>query len=342
MDKEEEYKEFLKKLFSQNNPNKTPEPSLPQKPKNDVGNEFLPKTEKKEIKVRDNVIDSFNYDRSKYEEIYINELPLGFMYEKGSKILIRPCTVKEIQDFSTYDKNNPFDFKNKLNDIIENCVLFQNPDETLSSHVNLLDGDRVWLIYMIREKTFPKGKVLTTKTTYKNENGETVTDVIEIRRENIDIWKDDNIMDYFNENEKVFEFYTELRKEAFIIAPPTLGLKNCFDQYFEMKISNKKVQIKDAPFFKFAPYLKPHITYMSYDELEQFQNWFENDISPDEYSFLMDLINNHLKIGIRGLKKNKGNTILRTAKIYPDEWSTIFIVPNAFELYAKKSNNVGE
>jgi hypothetical protein len=195
---------------------------------------------------------------------------------------------------------------------------------------------------MIREKTFPKGKVLTTKVTYKNENGENITDIIEIRRENVDVWRDENIMDYFNVNDKVFEFYTELRNEPFILAPPTIGLKNCFDQYFEMKITNKKAQMKDAPFFKIAPYLKPHISYMSYNELESFQNWFENDISPDEYSFLLDLINNHLKIGIRGLKKNKGDSILRSPKIYPDEWSTIFIISNAFELYSKKPSNVGE
>jgi hypothetical protein len=333
MNKEEEYKKYLQDLFSQNNPTKTPEPITPKKPLDtNIENNFIPKSEKREIKVSENVIDAFNYDRSKYEEIFISELPLHFMYEVGSKILLRACTVKEIQDFSTYDRNNPFDFKNKLNDILENCIIFQKSDGTLSSYLNILDGDRIWLIYMIREKTFPKGKVLTAKVSYKNDEGESKNDVIEIRRDTIDIWRDDDIMEYFDENKKAFVFYTQLRNEPFILAPPTLGLKNCFDQYFEMKISNKKVDMKDAPFFKIAPYLKPHITYMTYEEMESFQIWFETEITPDEYSFLLDLINNHLKIGIRGLKKNMGGgSVLRSPKIYPDEWSSIFIVSNAFK-----------
>jgi hypothetical protein len=258
------------------------------------------------------------------------------MYPKGDSILLRPCTVKEIQDFSTYDKNNPFDFKNKLNDIIENCVIYKNADGSLSSHNNILEGDRIWLIYMIREKTFPKGKVLTANVSYKNDKGETKKEIIEIRRENIDIWREEEIMSFFNEEKKAFVLETELREEEFNIAPPTIGLKNCFDQYFELKITNKKAKIEDAPFFKIAPYLKPHISYMSYEEMEEFQEWFEEKITPDEYSFLLDLVNNHLKIGIRGLKKNTDFGIIRSPRIYPDSWSSIFIIPNGFKLFIKK------
>lgn len=339
--KEEAYKDFLQQLFSQQNPTKTPEPTLPQKKiVSDIHNTFIPVSEKKEIKVKESVVNAYNYDSSKYEEIFISDLPMDFMYPKGSKILLRPCTVKEIQDFSTYDKANPFDFKYKLNDIIENCIIFQKPDGTLSSYLDIMDGDRIWLIYMIREKTFPKGRVLTAKVSYKTDDGETKNEVIEIGRATIDIWRNENIMQYFDEDKKAFVFHTELREEPFIVAPPTLGLKNCFDQYFEQKIGNKKVDLKDAPFFKYAPYLKPHITYMSYEEMEAFQKWFENDISPDEYSFLFDLVNNHLKIGIRGLKKNMGGSTLRSPRIYPDEWSTIFIIPNAFTLFNKKQRDV--
>ncbi len=337
-EKEEHYKDFLQDLFSQNNPTKTPEPTLPQKPLDkNVENSFLPSSEKKEIKVKESVINSYNYDMSKYEEIFISDLPLNFMYQEGTKISIRPCTVKEIQDFSTYDKQNPFDFKNKLNDIIEKCIIYQKPDGTLCSFLDLPDGDRIWLIYMIREKTFPKGKVLTAKVNYKNEDGETKNEVIEIRRETIDIWRDEEVMEFFDNNKKAFVFETVLKDEPYILSPPTIGLKNCFDQYLQMKIGDKKANVKDFPFFKIAPYLKPHITYMSYEEMESFHEWFEKEITADEYSFLLDLINNHLKIGIRGLKKNMGSSILRSPTIYPDEWSTIFIVSNAFKLFAKKS-----
>ncbi len=339
--KEEAYKDFLQNLFSQQNPTKTPEPTLPQTPiEVNVENPFLPPTEKKEIKVKESVIHSYNYDKTKYEEVFVSDLPMNFMYPIGTKIHLRPCTVKEIQDFSTYDKNNPFDFKNKLNDILENCIIYEKPDGTLSPYLDITEGDRIWLIYMIREKTFPKGKVLTAKVNYKTDKGEVKNEIIEIRRETIDIWRDEAIMEYFDDKKKAFSFFTELREEPFILSPPTIGLKNCFDQYFELKIKNKKIIMKDAPFFKIAPYLKPHITYMTYEDMEAFQDWFEKEITPDEYSFLLDLINNHLKIGIRGLKKNMDNSTIRSPRIYPDEWSTIFIVPNAFKLFTKKQGNV--
>lgn len=342
-EKETEYKKFLDEILSQHNPSKTPDPVLPYKKTNveEVQNNFIPKSEHKEIKIKENVISSYNYDKSKYEEMFISDLPLGFMYPLNTKIYFRSCEVKEIQDFSTYDRNNPFDFKNKLNDIIESCIILENPDGTLSSYLNIMDGDRVWLIYTIREKTFSKGKVLTTEVSY-TENNEIKKTVIEVKRQNIEIWKNENIMEYYDDDKKVFVFPTSLRDEPYIIAPPTIGLRNCFDQYLQLKAKNKNINEKDSPFFKIAPYLKPKITYMSYEDMEEFQRWFEKDISSEEYSFLLDLINNHLKIGIRGLKKNMDVGTLRTNQIYPNDISAIFLISNSFKLFIKKQNTSSE
>lgn len=282
------------------------------------------------IAIKASVINDFNYNMSKYEECFIVDLPMSFMYETGTRIYIRSCTVKEIQDFSTYDKNNPFDFRNKLNDIIENCVILQKPDGTLDSYLNLFDGDRMWLIYNIREKTFPQGNVLTT-TVKVNDKEE----VIEIRRENIDIFRDDEIMNFFDDKEKMFIFNTSLVNKEYCIYPPRIGLKNVFNQYLDIQFKNKKITNIDAPFIRIAPFLI-NKTIVTFNEIEKLQKWFEETLTPDEYSFLSDLINNHLKIGIKGLKKNKGKSVIRTTKIYPNELSSIFIISNAFNLFIKR------
>ena len=108
---------FLNDFLSKKNPTQSPPPILPKKKVEKVENSFIPKTDNiKEIKISNNNI---KYDYSKFEEIYIDELPLGFMYNKGLSISIRVATVKEIQDFSTFEYNNPFDFKYKINDILE-------------------------------------------------------------------------------------------------------------------------------------------------------------------------------------------------------------------------------
>ena len=341
-DKEDNYKDFLSDFLSQNNPSKTEDPLMPSSEtegiKEEIVNTFVPEIKNKDVHIKDNVQNYFELNKSEFEELFVDELPMGEFYFEFTKIHFRACTVQEIQNFSTYDTNNPFDFKNKLNDIIESCVIFEKADGTFASYVDLYDGDRVWLIYLIREKTFPKGKVLSTSVTYEDKNKEKRTHKIELVRANYELWRDEPIMEFFNSDKKVFEIPTSLNEnETFIVAPPTIGLRNCFDQYMQIRIKKKILdKEKDSPFFKIAPYLKPRVSYMSYDEIQEYEFWFKETITPDVYSFLFDLVNNHLKIGLRGLKKNMGSTTLRTYKVYPDNLRTLFLLPNAFELFTKK------
>lgn len=336
MSEEEAYKEFFEN-FSKTN-KKEEEPFLPAKKVEKVENTFIPTTSANKINVRPNVINNFNNDKTRYEEIVIEQLPLGFMYPTNTKIYLRGCYVKEIQDFSTYDRNNPFSFKNKLNDIIESCIIFESSDGTLKSYLELMDGDRVWLIYTIREKTFPKGKVLTVPVNYIDNDNKKQTDNIEILRKNLEIWQNQEIMDFFDNDKKCFVFNTTLRDEPYYIAPPSIGLRNCFDQYFEIKMKEGKDNIeKSSSFFKIAPYLKPNVHYMNYEEMVAFQLWFENDITPDEYSFLYDLSNNLLnKIGLRGLKKNIPTATIYSISLYPKRGEELFIIPNAYNLFIKQ------
>jgi hypothetical protein len=343
--KEENYKDFLTDFLSKSNPTQTKEPLMPssetEEIKKEIVNEFTPIIKEKSINIKDDVIDYYRANKTDYEELFVDSLPMGEFYFELTKISFRACTVQEIQNFSTYDTNNPFDFKNKLNEIIESCVIFEKADGTYASYVDLYDGDRVWLIYLIREKTFPKGKVLSTTVTYEDKNKEKRTHKLELVRANFELWRNEPIMDFFNTDNKVFEIPTTLNNdETFIVAPPTIGLRNCFDQYMQIRIKKGLLdKEKDSPFFKIAPYLKPRISYMSYDEIQEYETWFKEEIEPDVYSFLFDLVNNHLKIGLRGLKKNMGSTTLRTYKVYPDNLRTLFLLPNAFTLFAKKQDN---
>jgi len=345
-DKEENYNDFLESFLNENNTTKSPEPLKPSKTielgENINGINIKPKIEKpKQIENKSKinpVIESrYESNKSRYEEIFISQLPISKFYPLNSTILVRPCDVEEIENFSTYDTNNPMDFKDKLNDILEACVIFKHPDGTLGSHLNIFDGDRIWLIYYIREKTFPKGKTLTTTVTYQDVNEEPRSTKIELIRANMELWEDQPIMEYFNDETYTLDFQTTISDTKFKITPPTIGLRNCFDQYLTYKIKeNKFKKEKEMPFFKIAPYLKPNVSYMSYEELEEYERWFKKDILPDEYVFLHDLINNHLKIGIKGLKKNMGVSVLRTYKMYPDNPRSLFLLPNAFELFIKK------
>lgn len=330
MNTEDDYKDFLSEFLNK------PQEHLPYKKEATIEEKVTPKTAYKPIMPLGSVVNSYLYNKDKYEEIFIKYLPLGEFYPIGTKIHLRPCITDEIQNFSTYDRDNPFDFKYKLNDIIEKCVILEKPNGEIDSYLNLFDNDRIYLIYTIREKTFPHGKKLYTTVKYNN-NGKIEETHIENNRSNLDVWRDESIMGFYNKDKNVFEFETTLREEPYIIKPPTIGLKNSFDQYMMIKAGKHELsEKKDSMFYRIAPYMKPNISYMSYEELEEYENWFKEELSPTEFSFLLDLINNQLKIGIRGLKKNTGGATIRTHKVYPDRPESLFIIPNAFRLYLKQ------
>lgn len=332
---QEEYMlDFLDDFTSKENTSVTPQPKLPSR-KSEVESTqslFVPKNEERREIPKLNVVKNHTFDKSRYEEVVLTELPLSRFYKKGTRIFFRECSVKEIQRYSTLDERSVFDFKDKLNDIIEECTFFENPDGSLGSYEQILEGDRTWMIYLIREKTFPKGKVLSVKVNYKDKE-ETKSVNIELKRSNIEVWKDEDIMEYYDKKTNSFIFETTLRDDAFVMKPPTIGLKKCFDHYLKIKKENEE-EI-NSTFFKIAPFLKPNVNYMTWEEFEDYETWFMDKLSPDEYSFLFDIIDNHLKIGIRGLKKNMGTSVIRSRKMYPNKLTTLFLLPNAFRLFLK-------
>jgi hypothetical protein len=333
MSNKDAYKDFLDNILSKPNDTATPPPSLPNtQPKEPVTSSFIPKAEQPRVIPKPSVIKN-NSNAMMFEDVIISELPMGDFYFPGTRIQFRDLKVKEIEHFSTLDESSILDFKDKMNDILENCILFNFPDGTTGDYTNLFYGDRLWMIYMIREKTFPKGKLLSVNVEYKED--EQIKNVdIELVRANIDVYRNDEIMSWFSKEKRSFVFETELKEEPYVIAPPTIGLQRCFDVYLKSKI--EKGEKVNSEFFRICPYLQPHVSYMTYEELDDFYEWFENNISPDEFSFLFDLISNHLKIGIRGLKKKVGKRTITTDKIYPSRLRHLFMLPNAFNVLVKK------
>lgn len=274
-------------------------------------------------------------NKSMYEEIYIEEFPLNFMYKPNYRILIRPCIVKEIQDYSTYDIHNPFEFRKKLDDVFRACVVLLDGDDNIIDVDNIYDNDKYWIILTIREKTFPNGKLLSTTVKYK-ENDKYIEDSIEISRSTLDIYRNESIMEFFDDVNKYFVFETTFGG-VFKIAPPTVGVKKSFDNFLIEETKSKSIDAgKDDIFYKIAPYLMVGKTYMDIDELRNYKEYFQTKISIDEYTFLYDLIYNQLKIGIRGLKKNRDTGTITTSRILPDNTKDIFFISGGFNLFIKR------
>lgn len=275
--------------------------------------------------------DFYISNKSMYEEIYIEEFPLNFMYKPNYRILIRPCTVKEIQDYSTYDNNNPFEFRKKLDDVFRACVILLDSNDNIIDVDNIYDNDKYWIILTIREKTFPDGKKLSTTVKYNNTE-----ESIEICRGTLDIYRNEPIMEFFDDIKKCFVFETTFGA-TFEIAPPTVGIKKAFDEFLIEETKSKSINAgKDDIFYKIAPYLMVNKSHISTEELYKYKEYFQNKLSIDEYAFLHDLIYNQLKIGIRGLKKNRDTGIITTTRILPNNTKDIFFVSGGFNLFIKR------
>jgi hypothetical protein len=233
------------------------------------------------------------------------------------------------------DENSNIDFRDKLNDILERCVIFQFPNGNFGSYLNIFENDRPWIIYTIREKSFPEGKILTIPVEYKIKD-EVYKDSIEILRRYIEKWEKGDIWNYFDVSSRTFKFVTTFREEAYHLCPPTIGMKMCFTQYLKIK-TDEGVKINEN-FFIMLPWLNSHETYLSYEDLEILYEWFIDKQTLEEFSFLDDLFKNHLsKIGIKGLKKNVDGRNIITSQIYPNrqERRYVFLIPNAFRLFLR-------
>lgn len=348
---EENYKDFFTKLLNQPNSNVTPPPQrgpvMPTIQKEEIKSEFIP-TPKEAVRhsiPAPNVVN--NHAKSMfYEDVVLESLPMGKFYHVGTRICFRDCTTREIEHFSTLDEKSQFDFIEKLNDLLEECILFTHADGTIGSYLDVKEGDRPWLIYMIREKTFPLGKVLVAKTYHTVKDVKEEID-IELKRENFEFYpEEENSKEWYDSKTRCLHIYTTFRDEPYVLAPPTIGLQRCYNQFLKIQVDElKNMNLTDAEikkqvsenFYKIAPYLSPGVTYLSYDSIKELYEWY-HQLKAQEYSFLQDLFNNHLKIGIAGLKKKVAGGTVRHPSLYPQKRRSLFVLSNAFELFVRKPN----
>ena len=83
----------------------------------------------------------------------------------GIKIKIRAAKVHEIQAYSIISNENILDVTEKMNQMLSSCVKVTLPNGQNGSYKDIKDGDRLFIIFMIRELTFQKGNSLAKDVT---------------------------------------------------------------------------------------------------------------------------------------------------------------------------------
>lgn len=258
------------------------------------------------------------------------DLPLGKFYPKGSRVLVRPALVKEIQAYSMVEEKNPYDVIEKMNDMISACVRIKYSNDDVSSYLEVKDGDRFFLLFLIRELTFQKGNTLAAQETC--DCGNHVN--IELSRNNFTYHETEGkIMKYYDDYKRKFVFPTKLNK-VYEMGMPCIGLQKSFSEYILKEFKDKKSQ--NMAFLKIMPFLLSDRKNISIDEIKIKLDEFQN-IDINEFQFL-DSVASKFKFGISGAKSKCSacGMEVSTENIFPSGAAGLFADDDGFDKFIQE------
>lgn len=259
------------------------------------------------------------------------EMPLGMFYPEGTKIMVRAAQVKEIQAYSMVDDNNFYDIVEKMNDMLASCVKVKYANGSVGTFADIKDGDRFYLIFLIRELTFQKGNSLVVSADCKMCNTE---NQIELKRECFVFWDtDEDLEPFFDEGNKVFTFET-ISDSVFHLGVPCIGLQKSFTDYILEEYKNKKNP--NMSFLKVIPFTISDRKSITPDGIRKKLGEFQR-MDGDDFQFLNAAVNK-MKFGIKEIRKRCSSCgeEVRTDMQFPGGASAIFVVHDAFDKFIKK------
>lgn len=291
----------------------------------------------KEIKETLNESNKTNINTLEYLSVDLDELPLGMFYQTGTKIKIRAAKVFEVQAYSVVDDKNFLDVTEKMNQLLSSCVKVILPNNEQGSYKDVKDGDRLYLIFMIRELTFQKGNSLSKDVSCPYCGNELTipfraTSNSEFPKtfENHEMPKE--IEKYFNRQMKCFEF--NINGNTYRLAPPTIGIQEIF--YTDIK---SKVQLQKNPnvsFLKIIPFLLWDRTDITEEDIKIKEKEFK---SMDMYTFqVINQAVDKMVFGLKGLKMkcNECDGEVHSDMSFPNGASSLFVIPNFFDDFNKE------
>jgi hypothetical protein len=285
--------------------------------------------------IKDEILNNkneFKLSSLNYLNIDVNILPLGKFYKTGTQIKIRPATVAEVQAYSIVDNKNYIDMTEKMNQILSACVKYILPNGSFGSYKDIKDGDRLFLIFMIREITFQQGNSLAKDVQCKNCDHEFKIHLRSTSNEKypktFDFYEiNEQLEKYFNPELRVFEF--NIDNEIFRIAPPTIGIQEIFFEDMKAKIQNDKKP--NLSFLKIMTCLLWDRNSITEEGLKKKEIEFKS-LSMKTFQVLNKAVD-LMTLGIKGLKQNCPlcGTEVHTDINFQGGASSIFAISDPFD-----------
>ena len=260
-----------------------------------------------------------------WKNVPIEYLPSqGMFYSDGTQIAIRAASVSEIRHWSTIDENDLLGVDDMLSFIVEKCVRIKIPNKA-TSHKDLKEIDRFYLIFAVRDYTFKNGE----NKIFANVPDEDGQD------QKIEVTKD--LIDYFNPDERLLNYYSHEEKcyifnlkngESFKMYFPSLGVMNFIKNF--MKIKQQQGGKFDKSFIKYAPFLFEDwrtVSQNTYDKASQDSvNWSLSKISV--LTKITDMLASSVNPQIRYV--NEGGTEFRAPLNFQGGIKSLFLISDIF------------
>ena len=316
--------------MSENFKNKKEKDSLKYLEQNFVSNENndLESVHKIDLSYLDNT------PSNEYIYIPLDILPCGMFYKPGTKIGIRAAKVQEVQAYSVVENSNYLDITEKMNQILSSCVKYIYINGAQGSYKDLKDGDRLFLIFMIRELTFPGGKNLTKDVTCENCNHEfkielRATSSDKVQKSFVNHEMPEKLSRFFDSQERVFVF--KIDGVDYKLATPTIGIQEIFFGDIKNKVQTDKNP--NVAFLKMASYMLHDRNKITEDGIKAKEQEFKS-MDMKTFQILNDAVNKML-FGIKELKANclSCGLEVRTDMSFPSGASNIFVIPGALDEY---------
>jgi hypothetical protein len=271
---------------------------------------------------------------NEYLRVPLETLPCGAFYKEGTSISIRAARVQEVQAYSVVDDNNYLDITEKMNGILASCVKYVSPNGMKGSYKDLRDGDRLFLIFMIRELTFSGGKNLTKECEcvscgheFNMELRATSSD--KVKKTFVNHEMPEKMLKFYNEEEKVF--ILPIDGVEYKLAPPTIGIQELFFGDIKNKIQTDKNP--NVSFLKVYSFMLHDRNTISVDGLKSKEQEFKK-LSMKTFQILNHAVNQMI-FGVKELVSDcpSCGAEVRTDMAFPSGASNIFVVPNAIDEY---------
>jgi len=267
-----------------------------------------------------------------YLNVDISSLPLGIFYKPGTLIKIRAASVSEVQAYSVVDDRNIMDVTEKMNQLLSGCIKVLFPNGSMGSYKDIKDGDRMFLIFMIRELTFQQGNSIAKEVTckycthdfkipFRATSSQTIDGTFEKHEMSEKLGK------YYNQNIRAFEFDVEDAK--YRLAPPTIGIQEIFFDNIKGKVQRE--QNPNVSFMKIIPYMLWDRSSISDDGIKEKEQEFKR-MNMKTFQILNQAVN-LMEFGLKGLKMKcpSCGEEVHTEMTFPDGASSLFVIPDFFE-----------